>query len=152
VANHGNSCEDPRKLNYGFRVALNGPLGYEFNVLSVSETAKAAMREQVKEYRSYENLILNGDFYRLVDPFACDCYAYYTVSEDNREILLSFLQNYNDPKETAYKLKISRAMRGVTYRDTISGETYTGEELQKGLTVNAEKQGLFSKMFHFVAE
>ena len=152
VANHNDSCEDPRKLHYGFRVALNGPLGYEFNVLSVSDTAKTTMREQVKEYRTYENLILNGDFYRLVDPFACDCYAYYTVSEDNREILLSFLQNYGDPKETIRKLKVSRAMRDTTYRDTISGLTYTGEELQRGLPVQADKEGMYAKMFHFVAE
>ncbi|MBO5050793.1 MAG: alpha-galactosidase [Clostridia bacterium] len=152
VANHGNSCEDPRKLNYGFRVALNGPLGYEFNVLSVSETAKAAMREQVKEYRLYENLILNGDFYRLVDPFACDCYAYYVVSEDNSEILLSFLQNYDDPKEKSYKLKVSRAKRGMTYRDTISGDTFTGDELRKGITVQAQKKGLYAKMLHLVTE
>ena len=152
VAAHGEASEDARKLDYAFRVAINGPLGYEFNVLSTSETAKATMRRQVEEYRQYEKLILEGDFYRLLDPFATDCYAYYMVSEDNREILLTFLQNLDDPKETAYKLKVSRADKALTYRDTISGKTYTGEELKKGLVVNADKAGLFSRMFHFVAE
>lgn len=151
VANHNNSCENARKLHYGFRVALNGPLGYEFNILSISDTAKATIRDQIKEYRAYENLILNGDFYRLLDPFACGCYAYYTISDDNSEILLSFLQNGGDPKAKSYTLKVSRAQRGATYRDTISGQCYTGEELRKGIVVQAEREGEYAKMFHLVA-
>lgn len=152
VANHGNSVEDPRRLNYGFRVAMNGPLGYELNILGASETAKATMRAQISEYRSYEHLILNGDFYRLLNPFACGRYAYYFASPDNRELLVSYLQNDGDPKETVYRLKISRAIKGVNYRDTISGHTYTGEALRRGIEVRSEPEGLYAVMWHLVAE
>ena len=152
VANHDHSIEDPRKLNYGFRVAINGPLGYELNILAASDTAKAAMSAQIKEYRSYEHLILNGDFYRLLSPFECGRYAYYFVSDDNREILLSFLQNFDDPKKTVYHLKVSRALPGVTYRDTISGATYTGEELRRGIEVASDETGLYAVMWHLIAE
>ena len=152
VANHNSSIEDPRKLNYGFRVAINGPLGYELNILIASDTAKATMREQIKEYREYEHLILRGDFYRLLSPFECGRYAYYFASEDSRELLLSYLQNYDDAKKTVYKLKISRALLGVTYRDTISGKTYTGEELRRGIEVQSDEKGLYAVMWHLVAE
>ncbi|MBE6652009.1 MAG: alpha-galactosidase [Ruminococcaceae bacterium] len=152
VANHDSSIEDPRKLNYGFRVAINGPLGYELNILAASETAKATMSEQIKEYRAYEHLILRGDFYRLLSPFECGRYSYYFVSEDSREILLSYLQNFDDAKKTVYKLKISRALPGVTYRDTISGKTYTGEELRRGIEVESDEKGLYAVMWHLVAE
>ena len=152
VANHNHSIEDPRKLNYGFRVALGGPLGYELNILAASDTAKATMSAQIKEYREYEHLILNGDFYRLLSPFECGRYAYYFASEDSREILLSYLQNYDDEKKTVYKLKISRALLGVTYRDTISGKTYTGEELRRGIEVQSDERGLYAVMWHLVAE
>ena len=152
VANHDSSIEDPRKLNYGFRVAINGPLGYELNILAASDTAKATMSEQIKEYRAYEHLILCGDFYRLLSPFECGRYAYYFVSEDSREILLSYLQNFDDAKKTVYKLKISRAILGVTYRDTISGKTYTGEELRRGIEVQSDEKGLYAVMWHLVAE
>ena len=150
VANHKNSCEDPRRLDYSFRVALNGPLGYEFNVLAASEEAKEAMRKQIKEYRTYEELILRGDFYRLLNPLECDCYAYYFASEDNGEILFTFLQNTGDPKQTAYKLKISRALRDATYRDTVSGMIFSGEELRRGITVQADINDEYAKMYHFV--
>ena len=152
VANHRSSIEDPRKLNYGFRVAINGPLGYELNILAASDTAKATMSKQIKEYREYEPLILNGDFYRLLSPFECGRYAYYFVSEDSREILLSYLQNYDDPKKTAYRLKISRALLGVNYRDTISGKVYTGEELRRGIEVESDEKGLYAVMWHLIAE
>ena len=152
VANHNSSIEDPRKLNYGFRVAMNGPLGYELNILAASDTAKATMSAQIKEYRSYEHLILRGDFYRLLDPFACGRYAYYFASEDSRELLVSYLQNDGDPRETVCKLKISRAIPGVTYRDTISGTTYTGEELKRGIAVKSDTQGLYAVMWHLVAK
>ena len=152
VANHGGSIEDPRKLNYGFRVAMNGPLGYELNILGASDTAKATMSAQIKEYRAYEHLILRGDFYRLLDPFACGRYAYYFASDDSRELLVSYLQNFGDPKETVYKLKISRALPGVTYRDTVSGKTYTGEELKQGIAVKSDTEGLYAVMWHLVAE
>ena len=152
VANHGNSIEDPRKLNYGFRVAMNGPLGYELNILGASETAKATMSEQIKEYRSYEHLILRGDFYRLLNPFECGRYAYYFASPDSRELLISFLQNQGDPKETVYKLKISRAIKDAIYRDTISGKTYTGEELRRGIEVKSDTEGLYAVMWHLTTE
>ena len=152
VANHGRSVEDPRKLNYGFRVAMNGPLGYELNILGASDTAKAAMSEQIQEYRACEHLILRGDFYRLLDPFACGRYAYYFASPDSRELLVSYLQNHGDPKRTVYTLKISRALRGVTYRDTLTGKTCTGDELRRGITVESDTEGLYAVMWHFKAE
>ena len=152
VANHGGSIEDPRKLNFGFRVAMNGPLGYELNILNASQDAKATMQAQIGEYRSYEPLILRGDFYRLLDPFTCGRYAYYFASPDNRELLVTYLQNAGDPKETVYKLKITRAAKGMTYRDTVSGNIYTGVELRRGIEVKSATEDLYAMMWHLVAE
>ena len=57
---------------------------------------------------------------------------------------MTYLQNHGDPKKTVYTLKISRAIRGVTYRDTISGKTFTGEELRKGIPVESDTEGLYA--------
>ena len=152
VANHKKSIENPRKLNYGFRVAMNGPLGYELNILDASDTARETMSKQIQEYRTYEHLILRGDFYRLLNPFTCDRYAYYFASSDNRELLITYLQNHGDPKEKIYKLKISRAMTGVTYRDSITGKLYTGEELKRGIEVKSDINDEYALMWHLIAE
>lgn len=152
VANHGGSVNDPRQLDFGFRTALNGPLGYEFNVLAIEDNVKETLSRQIKEYREYEHLILRGDFYRLLDPNPTGRYSYYFVSEDNSEILLTYLQNVGDAKKTIYKLKISRADVNATYRDKISGGTYTGAELKKGIMVQSDAEGSYAKMFYFVKE
>ena len=52
-------------IDYGFRVAINGALGYEFKVLNLDQNIKSIIKRQIAEYRQYENLILNGDFYRV---------------------------------------------------------------------------------------
>lgn len=152
VANHNGSVNDPRQLEFGFRTALNGPLGYEFNVLAIGDEVKDTLSRQIKEYREYEKLILGGDFYRLLDPHKNGRYSYYFAAEDNSEILLTYLQIPDDQKKTPNKLKISRADANATYRDTISGETYSGAELKKGITVISDEHGNYAKMFHFVKE
>jgi hypothetical protein len=40
----------------------------------------------------------------------------------------------------------------VTYKDTISGKTFTGEELRKGISVESDTEGLYAVMWHLVAE
>ena len=146
-------CENPRWLDYRFRVAMNGPLGYELNILEASETVKETFRRQIEEYRLYEKLIMTGDFYRLLNPYETKgVYAYYFASRDNREILLTFVQNEGEEKARTFKLKISRAERGVTYLDTISGKTVTGEELRSGISVSTDKDEQYGLMWHFVKQ
>lgn len=137
-------------IDYGFRVAINGALGYEFNVLNLDQNIKSIIKRQIAEYRQYENLILNGDFYRLNNPFIDGCYAYYFAAKDNSEILLSYIQDDGEENERIHKLKISRAIKGQIYRDNISGIEYSGDELIKGLEIKSDKDGRYAKMFHFV--
>ena len=144
------ACENPRFLDYRFRLAMNGPLGYELNILEASDAAKANMKREIEEYRRYESLILDGDFYRLLNPYETDGkYAYYFVNEDNSEILLSFFRNFADKNPKEYKLKITRADKSATYVDSISGKTYSGEELNKGITVKTDTEEQYAVMYHF---
>ncbi len=152
VGNHKGCIEDARKLDYRFRVAMNGPLGYEFDVLSASERVKNTISEQIKEYRTYEELILRGEFFRLLDPSACGRYAYYFADKETNasELLLSFLQNEGDEREREFRLKLSAADASADYVDTISGERFSGAELKRGITAKSDKDGEYARMWHFV--
>ncbi len=149
VANRDGEATDPRRMDFGYQVALGGPLGYEFNILTVSDEVKEKMKKQIIDYRTYEKLIMNGELYRLKSPYEDGCYAYYYVKEDNSEILLYYLQPKGDPNQKEHKLKISRAIRGVTYRDRRSGLEITGEDLRRGLTVKADPDDCYARVFHF---
>lgn len=147
---HVEDCRNPRFLDYRFRVAMNGPIGYELNVLDLDETIKQTMSKQVDEYRLYEELILRGDFYRLLNPVTDDMrYAYYFVNDDNSQILMTYLQNEGDAKKTKYKLKVSRADKDAVYTDRIGGGKYTGAELRAGIIVESDTEEQYSKMFWF---
>jgi alpha-galactosidase len=142
-------CEDPHWLNFDFRVALNGPLGYEMNILQASDGLKEKMKKQIEEYRTYEPLILKGDFYRLLNPFTDGgCYAYYFVNKDNSQILLTYLQNEGTAEKRPVKLKISRAERSAIYVDQLSGTEYSGEELYRGLSLESSPDNYFAQTLY----
>jgi len=120
------------------------------NILEASDRLKEAMRRQIQEYRTLEPLILQGDLYRLLNPFVDGGrYAYYFVNEDNSQILLNYLQNNGDVKKKTVKLKISRADKAAVYEDRFTGNCYTGEELRQGLSLESANTDCFAVSFHF---
>ena len=151
VSNRHGQCEDARKLDYSFKVAINGPLGYEFNILKAEQSTKDIISRQIEEYKIYKNLILNGDFYRLKNPLTDGCYAYYIASADKSEILVSYLQNEGDSKEREHRLKISAAKSDLNYKNIPTNEIISGAELKNGIVVKADKAERYGRIFYFVA-
>lgn len=141
-----------RSLDYKFKVALGGMLGYELDILKMPIEVKEEMARQIAFYRSVEELIKHGDRYRLIDPtansFGIASY-YYTPEAGNDRILLSFLQNLADEARAEYTLPVKVADRAASYRDTISGEVYTGEQLACGVRVQADDRNEFGKLWLF---
>ena len=152
VSNRHGQCEDERMLDYCFKVAINGPLGYEFNILKAEQSVKDAISKQIAEYREYEELILNGDFYRLKNPSVDRCYAYYITNADKSEILLSYLQNNAESDEIEHVLKISCAKSDFNYRNTLTNEIFSGSAFKEGITVKADTVERYGLLWHFVAE
>ena len=152
VSNCHGQCEDERKLDYCFKTAINGPLGYEFNILKVDQSVKDAISKQIEEYRRYEKLIFDGDFYRLKNPTTDGCYAYYIISKDKTKILFSYLQNEGNAAETSHILKISAAIKEANSKNVATEESISGAELQNGISVKADKEERYGKTLYFVAE
>lgn len=149
VSNHKNICEVPRELQYRWHVALGGALGYEMHLPKSSDTVKDTVKEQVETYRKYEDLILRGDYYSLINPYENNYSAYYYADEAKERILLSFLQHTaEEPKEVV--LVVAEVNEDAVYMDEISGHTYTGKELQEGVKVWSEDSRCNSCMWYFV--
>ena len=152
VSNRHGQCEDERKLDYSFKVAINGALGYEFNILKADQRIKDIISSQIKEYKNYEEIILNGDFYRLKNPSTDGCYAYYFVNGDKTEIFVSYLQNGGDEKGKTHKLKISAVRADINYKNLDTNEVISGAELRRGIIVVADGEERYGKTWHFIAE
>ncbi len=136
VSNLGNVCADPEELDFRFRTALAGPLGYELNITQASEAIRETIRAQVREYRLYEDVILNGELYRLENPFEDGCSAYYTVSADRSRILLTVLRDRADRALPA-RLPVREAEAEAVYRLNGTEETVSGAVLQQGVIPQA---------------
>ncbi|MEY8331533.1 alpha-galactosidase [Lachnospiraceae bacterium 47-T17] len=71
-------------------VAMAGSFGYELDVNLLTPEEKEAVRQQIREYKKYWDLIHNGDYYRLHTPGEdAEMAAWNFVSKDKKEALLN---------------------------------------------------------------
>ena len=146
---------DLHELDLKYKVAANGILGYEFNVLNTPDQIKDEIKRQVAEYRTYRHLIKEGDFYRIFSPYETALSAYYFQKGD--ELLVTAILTdgkaiIGKPKRCD-KLTLRTADPKATYRDALSGMTVQGELLKKGMPIgkfNPDATGYDAKLWHFI--
>ena len=142
-------CENDDEMRYRYHVALGGALGYELHLPNASDKLRAAVKKQIADYREYyEDLILRGDYYSILNPFDTECSAYYYT--DGERFLLSFLQRKAEENSREFVLKIPEADENAVYLDTVSGKYFNGKELINGIVVNTKNSSAFSCLWHFV--
>ncbi len=140
---------DLRSLDYRYKVALGGMLGYELNILEMSDEIRSDISAQITEYRQFEHLMRLGDYYDLASPFKYDYSAYYYVNSDNSEILLTVIEKSGAKPNNTKRLKLSRAVADAVYTDIRTGKDYTGEELRRGISVEITGQKDTAGIFYF---
>ncbi|KAB8286611.1 alpha-galactosidase [Bifidobacterium ramosum] len=77
-------------------VAMFGAFGYELDPRTLGEEGRAIVREQIARYKEYADLLRDGDYYRLLDPFRPNSAfapadaAWIVVSNNRREALVGY--------------------------------------------------------------
>ena len=87
-------CTSGRESTYEFRynVASLGTYGYELDLSEYTEEDKAEFKKYSQTYRKDEDLILQGDLYRLLSPEKTSFCAYMKVAKDKNKAQLTFLE------------------------------------------------------------
>ncbi len=147
-----NPGEDMRSLDYRYKVAIGGMLGYELNILRMTDPIKEEMARQVKEYKTFEHLVRLGDYYSIVSPFKDDFACYYYTDKARTEILFSLVEKRATKKRDTKPLKLKEAVPGKVYTDLLSGSKYTGEELRAGLVLPLTGEKDTATVMHLVAQ
>ncbi len=140
---------DLRSLDYRYKVALGGMLGYELNILEMSDEIKEEIAKQIAEYKELEHLMRLGDYYNLASPAKYDYSAYCYVNADSTEMILTVIEKTGARPAETKLLKISRAIPGAVYTDMRTGRDYTGEELRRGIRAEVTGQKDTASIFHF---
>ncbi|MBQ8849568.1 MAG: alpha-galactosidase [Clostridia bacterium] len=130
-----NPKENMKSLDYRYKVACEGMLGYELNILEMSDEVNAEISRQIAEYRKFEHVMRLGEFYRLASPENTKYSAYYYTTDDASEIVLTVVEKEDCRAGSTKLLKIKAALPDATYTDLYSGKRYAGRELIEGLYI-----------------
>ncbi len=79
------------------RIASFGPFGYELDITKMTDEELELTRKQIIEYKRTSSLVLEGDFYRLSDPFKTWQFGGMIVSKDKEEAYCVFMNVKGEP-------------------------------------------------------
>lgn len=112
-------------------VAMTGAFGYELSLAKLSTEEKEEIKEQIRQYKKYEELIRTGDYYRLSNPFQDAYAAWMHVSEDKSQVLLHVVMLEIHGNMTVSYVRLRGLMPDAVYEELKSGCSYYGSALMK---------------------
>ena len=111
-------------------VAMAGSFGYELDLSLLTEEEKAEVKEQIKDYKKYQELIYTGDYYRLHTPGKdTEIAAWVFVSQDRSEALLNIVSLDTHGNEPANYVRMRGLDPEKPYLCESTGKIYSGAAL-----------------------
>lgn len=112
-------------------VAMAGSFGYELDLNKLTPEEKELIREQVKEYDSYYNLVHEGDYYRLTSPYENGrVTSWQFTSKDKKEALFNAVVTSLQANPNPLRIKLKGLIPEAIYE--VEGKSYSGEMLMLG--------------------
>lgn len=135
-------------------VALAGTFGYELDITKISEEERAMIPEQVYMYHKYNDLVREGDYYRVAsyrENGLYDCWM--VVAKDKSEALVTYVQVLGRPNMHSRKIKLLGLYAAADYRLDGTDEVYGGDLLMNaGMLVEDMRGDYMSRLYHFVLD
>ena len=111
--------------------AMSGTFGYELNPALLNAKEKAEIRAQLAQYREYQELIREGDYYRLSNPFQDNFAAWMGVSDDRSKALVSVIRLTAEANPPAAYVTLKGMEEDAFYREKTTGKVYPGAALME---------------------
>ncbi len=149
-ASPNHQLDRPTPMEFRQHVSQPFNLGYELNLLQMSDSELAAVAQQIKTYQQLRPLIQFGDFYRLRSPFDGNETAWMISAEHGRHILVWYYKPYAQAEEAYLGIKLRHLDETAHYRLLDSDQIYSGSTLMyAGLTIDWHNGDHFSQFWHF---
>ena len=113
-------------------VALAGTFGYELDVTKLSDEDKTMVPRQVAMYHRFNDLVREGDYYRIAsyqENHYYDCMQ--VVSKDQKESIVTYVQVLSRPSKHSTKVKLEGLKEDKQYALSIVSVKEGEELLQK---------------------
>ena len=111
--------------------AMSGTFGYELNPALLNAKEKAEIRAQLAQYREYQELICEGDYYRISNPFQDNFAAWMVVSDDRSKALVSVIRLTAEANPPAAYITLKGMEEDAFYREKTTGKVYPGAALME---------------------
>ena len=120
-----------RSVSYKLRqdVAYTGSFGFELDPTKLSVDEKAEMAATIVDYKSFGDLFVNGDYYRIANLYEKPYAAWMYLSQDKKEIFAVCVQPDVNIEGSIRKLKLAGLDESAVYVDEARGRRYTGAAL-----------------------
>ncbi|MBQ9071388.1 MAG: alpha-galactosidase [Clostridia bacterium] len=131
-------------------IAHLGATGYELDTTVFTDNDRAAVKAQIENYKKMERLVLDGDLYRLENPFESDYFAFAIVSKDKSQAHLTCYRSLGHCNPHAHRVVMQGLDKNKEYyipelKIIVHGSTL----MNVGLTVNFPKGDFQTKVYHF---
>lgn len=111
-------------------VALAGTFGYELDITKIPVEERAQIPFQVAQYHKYNDLVREGNYYRLASFSDNGEYdAWMVVSQDGTEALVTYVDVFKHPNVKSRRLLLQGLDASKEYKDAESGKIYGGDTL-----------------------
>ena len=122
-------------------VAMSGTYGFELDPRRLSPEEKSAVQEEIRQFGAYENLIREGDYYRLASAFEKTYSAWEFVSSDHSRALLNVVFTAAQPELAQVCIRLQGLLENAVYVREDTGKQYTGAALMYGGLVLSVPKG-----------
>ena len=136
VGSHVSACPNHQTgrttpLNTRSVVAMSGSFGYELDLQLLSEDEKQAIRQQIVQFKKYQPLVMQGNYYRLSNAMTDDYFTAWQFAGKDAVLLNVVVTR---PRANPYPIHIR--MKGLDpdalYRDVEKKRIYSGAALMYG--------------------
>lgn len=111
---------------------MAGSFGYELDLNTLSETEKQEVAQQVAQYKEYQELIYNGSYFRLSDPYRDGMAVWAFESEDQAQMLVQGVVYRAASNTLRKRLRLRGLQPGACYKVQGEQKVYTGSALMAG--------------------
>lgn len=149
-------------------VAMFGTFGFELDITKLNSFELSTIKDEVDKFKTFQQLIHTGIFYRLSSPFENDNTAWMVVSKDRNEALVGIYEPMAKPNHYYRRLKLQGLDSHKKYHYQLFNRShmrYGRDLLNIGLLLNdnfisraneywsQEKQGDYASwVIHLTAE
>ena len=133
-------------------VAMAGSFGYELDLNLITDEEKELVRQQIKDYKKYWDMIQNGLYYRLTSPFENPEFAAWMfVGADGSEALLNVVTLATHCNPATEYVRLMGLEESALYQVEGSDEVYQGGALMyAGLPIPRLGNEYMSWQMHLV--